>query len=204
MWKYHIRLPVLYQCSTVGFTSIVLLRILFMQNKNYITHMIPSVYDRYPPKLYLQTQPSSSARNAPCIVQGSDVKFWMRLQILWQVYMVYHSRASHFHSCLIRRGPYITRSTLPNTLTTWWRHQMETFSALLAICAGNSPVPVNSPHKGPWRRVLMFCLICVWINGCVNNHESGDLRLYGVNYDVIVMRSTPQKSRLFLIDVLQL
>ena len=24
--------------------------------------------------------------------------------------------------------------------STWWRHQMETFSALLAICAGNSPV----------------------------------------------------------------
>ena len=23
----------------------------------------------------------------------------------------------------------------------WWRHQMETFSALLAICTGNSPVP---------------------------------------------------------------
>ena len=23
----------------------------------------------------------------------------------------------------------------------WWRHQMEAFSALLAICAGNSPVP---------------------------------------------------------------
>ena len=23
---------------------------------------------------------------------------------------------------------------------SWWRHQMETFSALLAICAGNSPV----------------------------------------------------------------
>ena len=22
---------------------------------------------------------------------------------------------------------------------SWWRHQMETFSALLAICAGNSP-----------------------------------------------------------------
>ena len=23
---------------------------------------------------------------------------------------------------------------------SWWRHEMETFSALLAICAGNSPV----------------------------------------------------------------
>ena len=32
----------------------------------------------------------------------------------------------------------------------WWRHEMETFSPLLAICAGNSP-PVNSPHKGQWR-----------------------------------------------------
>ena len=38
----------------------------------------------------------------------------------------------------------------------WWRHQMETFSALLALCAGNSPVPVNSPHKGQWRGALMF------------------------------------------------
>ena len=26
-----------------------------------------------------------------------------------------------------------------NERQTWWRHQMETFSALLAICAGNSP-----------------------------------------------------------------
>ena len=28
---------------------------------------------------------------------------------------------------------------------TWWRHQMETFSALLAICAGNSPVTGEYP-----------------------------------------------------------
>ena len=27
------------------------------------------------------------------------------------------------------------------TYSTWWRHQMETFSVLLAICVGNSPVP---------------------------------------------------------------
>ena len=30
------------------------------------------------------------------------------------------------------------------TAPAWWRHQMETFSALLAICAGNSPVPGDS------------------------------------------------------------
>ena len=33
---------------------------------------------------------------------------------------------------------------------TWWRHQMETFSALLAFCAGNSPV--NSPSEFPAQR----------------------------------------------------
>ena len=32
---------------------------------------------------------------------------------------------------------------------TWWRHQMETFSALLAICAGNSPVPGEFPTQRP-------------------------------------------------------
>ena len=72
-------------------------------------------------------------------------------------------------------------------LTAWWRHQMETFSALLALCAGNSPVRVNSPHKGQWRGALMFTLICVWINGCVNNREAGDLRRYCAHYGVTVM-----------------
>ena len=36
--------------------------------------------------------------------------------------------------------------------TTWWRHQMETFSALLAICAGNSPVPGEFPTQRPVTR----------------------------------------------------
>ena len=64
---------------------------------------------------------------------------------------------------------------------------METFSAQLALCAGNSPVPVNSPHKGQWRGALMFTLICVWINGWVNNLDADDLRRYRGHYDVIVM-----------------
>ena len=76
---------------------------------------------------------------------------------------------------------------------SWWRHQMETFAALLALCAGNSPVPGNSsvpgnsPHKGQWRGTLMFSLIYVWINGWVNNREASDLRRYRGHYDVSVM-----------------
>ena len=34
----------------------------------------------------------------------------------------------------------------------------------------------------------MFSLICVWINGWVNNREAGDLRRYCAHYDVIVMQ----------------
>ena len=35
---------------------------------------------------------------------------------------------------------------------SWWRHQMETFSAFLAICAGNSPVPGEFPTQRPVTR----------------------------------------------------
>ena len=62
---------------------------------------------------------------------------------------------------------------------------METFSALLALCAGNSPV--NSPHKDQWRGALMFSFICAGTNGWVNNVEAGDLRRHRAHYDVIVM-----------------
>ena len=63
-------------------------------------------------------------------------------------------------------------------ISPWWRHQMEIFSALLAICAGQ------------WRGALMFTLICTRINGWVNNREAGVLRRYRAHYDVIV-RSLP-------------
>ena len=36
--------------------------------------------------------------------------------------------------------------------STWWRHQMEIFSALLAVCAGNSPVTDEFPAQRPVTR----------------------------------------------------
>ena len=64
---------------------------------------------------------------------------------------------------------------------------MDTFSALLAICAGIHRSPVNSPHKGKWCGALVFSLICAWINGWVNNRGAGDLRRDGTHYDVTVI-----------------
>ena len=71
---------------------------------------------------------------------------------------------------------------------------METFSALLAVCAENSPVPVNSPHKGQWHGALMFTTICARINDWVNNGEAGDLRRYRIHYDVTVMNFLAAKD----------
>ena len=35
---------------------------------------------------------------------------------------------------------------------SWWRHRMETFSALLTLCAGNSPVTGEFPTQRPVTR----------------------------------------------------
>ena len=40
----------------------------------------------------------------------------------------------------------------PVSWMPWWRHQMETFSTLLALCAGNSPVTGKFPSQRPVTR----------------------------------------------------
>ena len=64
-----------------------------------------------------------------------------------------------------------------------WKH----FPRYWPFVRGIHRSPVNSPHKGQWRGALMFSLICVWINGWVNNREAGDLRHYRAHYGVTVM-----------------
>ena len=49
----------------------------------------------------------------------------------------------------------------------------------------------TGPGEFPAQRpvTLMFSLICVWINGWVNNREAGDLIRYHAHYDAIVMNA---------------
>ena len=67
-----------------------------------------------------------------------------------------------------------------------WKH----FPRYWPFVRGIHRSPVNSPHKGQWRGALMFSLICVWINGWVNNRKAGDLRRYRAHYEVIVMTTS--------------
>ena len=73
-----------------------------------------------------------------------------------------------------------------------WKH----FPRYWPLVRGIHWSPVNSPHKGQWRRPLMFSLICARINGWVNNREAGDLRRHRAHYDVIVMRLRTIRQRL--------
>ena len=54
--------------------------------------------------------------------------------------------------CVTKQLAFCTVIGLAYWVVSWWRHQMETFSALLAICAGNSPVPGEFPTQRPVTR----------------------------------------------------
>ena len=71
-----------------------------------------------------------------------------------------------------------------------WKH----FLRYWPFVRGIHRFPVKSPHKGQWRRALMFPLICVWINGWVNNGEAGDLRHYRTHYDITAMSHKPAQA----------
>ena len=67
---------------------------------------------------------------------------------------------------------------------------METFSALLALCAGNSPVTGEFLAQRPVTQSFDVSFDRAWINGWVNNPEAGDLRCHHAHYDVTVMYCT--------------
>ena len=70
-----------------------------------------------------------------------------------------------------------------NPAEAWWRHQMETFSALLAMYEGNPPVTGGFPSQGQWRGPLMFSLICT-----KNKWLTKQMRRHRAHYNVTVMR----------------
>ena len=64
---------------------------------------------------------------------------------------------------------------------------METFSALLALCAGYLSVTGEFPTQRPVTRSFDVFFDLRWINVWVNNLDAGDLRHHRAHYDVTVM-----------------
>ena len=70
----------------------------------------------------------------------------------------------------------------------WWYHQMEAFSALLALCAGNSPVTGEFPPQRPVTRSFDV-FFDLRLNKRLSNQSWGRwLGRHRGYYDVIVTR----------------
>ena len=95
-------------------------------------------------------------------------------------------------------APWIFLSGEPNLCPKqeilWWRDQMGIFPRYWPFVRGIHRSTVNSPHKDQWRRDLIFSLLCAWINGWVNNRETGDLRCYRAHYGVTVILGLNKKN----------
>ena len=85
-----------------------------------------------------------------------------------------------------RQSPCILCTATTDELAKGWRHQMESFSSLLALCTENSPTTGEFPTQKPVTRGFDV-FVCSWINGWVNNGEAGGLRHHLTHYDVTVM-----------------
>ena len=73
-----------------------------------------------------------------CFWHNTPYLSWLIIQMIHAIYHLYSPGLTLEQSWNCQDG------------NTWWRHQMEIFSALLAICAGNSPVTAELPKQ---RRV---------------------------------------------------
>ena len=79
-----------------------------------------------------------------------------------------------------------------------WRHRMETFSALLALCTPNSPVTGEFLSQRPVTRSFGVSLICTSTSGGVNNQDTSYYRRHRAHYDVIVtllLKSSGSRSQ---------
>ena len=124
-----------------------------------------------------------------------DMTWNTRVYYIIKQYVVFLYTANITMNKLISNGLDITvnmrASQLPNQLRDHHQHddviKWKHFPRYWPFVRGIHRSPVNSPHKGQWRRALMFSLICPWINYWVNNYEAGDLRRHRTHYDVIIM-----------------
>ena len=125
---------------------------------------------------------------------------WNNLDRYWFVYSNQLPSCQHVHV-------YVWLSFTFSSCHTHGRGRPQLLSMMVADCQHDDVIkwkhfpryrpyvrrihrsPVNSPHKGQWRRTLMFSLIFARINGWVKTGEIGDLRRHHAHYDVIVMEN---------------
>ena len=85
--------------------------------------------------------------NKPCLREVWPILLRILTQVKFSGGLAKLGGGQHVHSLLFTGSSFQGENAV-----WWWRLQMETFSALLAICAGNSPVPGEFPAQRPVTR----------------------------------------------------
>ena len=115
------------------------------------------------------------------------VAFLLQNGVLWDIGLMHSGifATGLFAYCLgLCRKLWIS---LPNCRCAWWRHQMETLSALLTRCARNSPVTGESPLQRTLTRSFDVFFDLRLNKRLFNNRDAGDLRRHRAHYDVTIM-----------------
>ena len=120
-------------------------------------------FPRYWPLVMgIHQSPVDSHHKGPVLHTGLNIFFHVslnkrfknsRMHVIWDATMAIVTSVIW---CWITRIALHRGIRTINLLVSWWRHQMGTFSALLAICAGNSPVPGEFPTQRPVTRSFDF------------------------------------------------
>ena len=111
----------------------------------------------------------------------NELKYFITDMTLWYRWKVIHSQnVSLTYDVMTWTHPAmftIAGGQLWDHSFSWWCHQWKYFPRYWSFVRRIHRSPVNSHQKGQWRGALMFSLICVWINGWVNNRDAGDFRM---------------------------
>ena len=84
--------------------------------------------------------------------EGNMRHFIYYIIIVCHISKTNHTKISIYYYTTVPRPAYIAMIRRRTPFKSWWCHPMETFSALLAFCAGNSPVTGEFPTQRPGTR----------------------------------------------------
>ena len=86
------------------------------------------------------------------LVNHSELKFWplVTKHDIWTFFIGFNSLWPSDTIWRQRSGSSLAQVMACCLIAPWWRHQMETFSALLAICVGNPSTKASDMELWNW------------------------------------------------------
>ena len=122
-------------------------------------------------------KPNKPSNHSPCFIQlsGDERCAWVGCNLSSNVISPRSFRVTSLHRFLFVVFVIMMTSLNGNI-----------FRVTGPLC-GEFTGPGEFPTQRPVTRSFDVSLICVWINGWINNREAGDLRRYRAHSDVIVM-----------------